>query len=227
MTKTYAVKTTIEEVLKAAEFRGDEPQPEFCNIERCGREAVVMSLCNAHYHRYQRYLQANPRAPRRDIGSERIAEVMHYMIEPVGPHEIKVKDLKCHVPGCYGRKYEARGLCRMHYSRFANAARRGDVVDPEGRIKKSPKERIPTRSYMRKDADKLSGTQETIVNFILDCNAEGFGPSYKDIIEHIGLSSVSSAHYHLKRLEHLGWIRMGDGRARRVEVLKGIENEDR
>lgn len=50
-------------------------------------------------------------------------------------------------------------------------------------------------------------TLEFLRNFIAD---RGYGPTLKDIAEHIGVKSVSTAHFHLERLEHKGFIRRGD-----------------
>ncbi|MCB0319901.1 MAG: transcriptional repressor LexA, partial [Bdellovibrionales bacterium] len=37
----------------------------------------------------------------------------------------------------------------------------------------------------------------------------GFGPTLKDIAQHIGVKSISTAHFHLERLEDKGFIRRG------------------
>ncbi|MBN8548864.1 MAG: transcriptional repressor LexA [Deltaproteobacteria bacterium] len=50
-------------------------------------------------------------------------------------------------------------------------------------------------------------TLEFLRNFIAD---HGYGPTLKDIAEHIGVKSVSTAHFHLERLEDKGFIRRGD-----------------
>lgn len=50
-------------------------------------------------------------------------------------------------------------------------------------------------------------TLEFLRNFIAD---KGFGPTLKDISEHIGVKSLSTAHFHLERLEQKGFIRRGD-----------------
>lgn len=50
-------------------------------------------------------------------------------------------------------------------------------------------------------------TLEFLRNFIAD---RGYGPTLKDISRHIGVKSVSTAHFHLERLEQKGFIRRGD-----------------
>jgi len=50
-------------------------------------------------------------------------------------------------------------------------------------------------------------TLEFLVNFIGD---KGYAPTLKDIAEHIGVKSVSTAHFHLERLEQKGFITRGD-----------------
>lgn len=50
-------------------------------------------------------------------------------------------------------------------------------------------------------------TLEFLRNFIAD---KGFGPTLKDIADHIGVKSLSTAHFHLERLEDKGFIRRGD-----------------
>ncbi|MCB0352955.1 MAG: transcriptional repressor LexA [Bdellovibrionales bacterium] len=50
-------------------------------------------------------------------------------------------------------------------------------------------------------------TLEFLRNFIAD---RGYGPTLKEIAKHIGVKSVSTAHFHLERLESKGFIRRGD-----------------
>jgi repressor LexA len=61
-------------------------------------------------------------------------------------------------------------------------------------------------------------TLEFLRNFIAE---HGYAPSLKNIAEHIGVKSVSTAHFHLERLENKGFIRRGeDGSMELVEVQK-------
>jgi len=61
-------------------------------------------------------------------------------------------------------------------------------------------------------------TLEFLRNFIAD---RGYAPTLKDIAEHIGVKSVSTAHFHLERLEDKGFIRRGnDGFIELIESAK-------
>ncbi len=58
-------------------------------------------------------------------------------------------------------------------------------------------------------------TLEFLRNFIAD---KGYAPTLRDIAEHIGVRSASTAHFHLERLEDKGFIRRGaDGFLELVE----------
>lgn len=48
---------------------------------------------------------------------------------------------------------------------------------------------------------------EFLRNFIVD---KGYAPTLKEISEHIGVKSASTAHFHLERLEGKGFIKRGD-----------------
>lgn len=50
-------------------------------------------------------------------------------------------------------------------------------------------------------------TLEFLRSYIAD---KGYAPTLKEIAEHIGVKSVSTAHFHLERLEDKGFIRRGD-----------------
>lgn len=57
---------------------------------------------------------------------------------------------------------------------------------------------------------------EFLRNFIAD---KGFGPTLKDISQHIGVKSLSTAHFHLERLEDKGFIKRGhDGAIELVDA---------
>ena len=61
-------------------------------------------------------------------------------------------------------------------------------------------------------------TLEFLRNFIAD---KGFAPTLKDIAQHIGVKSVSTAHFHLERLEAKGFIKRGeDGSLELIESIK-------
>lgn len=57
----------------------------------------------------------------------------------------------------------------------------------------------------------LAPVQRQTLEFLRNFLAErGFGPTLKDIAQHIGVKSLSTAHFHLERLEQKGFIRRGD-----------------
>ena len=59
-------------------------------------------------------------------------------------------------------------------------------------------------------------TLEFLRNFIAE---HRFAPTLKDISEHIGVKSLSTAHFHLERLESKGFIRRGeDGMIELIEA---------
>src|SRR4028118_54322 len=61
-------------------------------------------------------------------------------------------------------------------------------------------------------------TFEFLRNFIAE---HGYAPTLKDIAEHIGVKSVSTAHFHLERLVQKGFITRGDdGAMELVECTK-------
>jgi len=61
-------------------------------------------------------------------------------------------------------------------------------------------------------------TLEFLRNFIAD---KGYGPTLREIAEHIGVKSVSTAHFHLERLVDKGFISRGpDGALEIVEISK-------
>lgn len=61
-------------------------------------------------------------------------------------------------------------------------------------------------------------TLEFLRNFIAD---KGYAPTLKDIAQHIGVRSASTAHFHLERLEDKGFIRRGeDGSIELIECTK-------
>ncbi len=52
---------------------------------------------------------------------------------------------------------------------------------------------------------------------------EGYAPSLEDVKKHLKLSSVSTAHYHIKKLEGLGLLRKGDNQPRSLTPTKERE----
>jgi len=68
----------------------------------------------------------------------------------------------------------------------------------------------------------LAPVQRQTLAFLRNFLAEhGYAPTLKDIAEHIGVKSLSTAHFHLERLEDKGFIRRGgDGLLEIVETTR-------
>lgn len=70
--------------------------------------------------------------------------------------------------------------------------------------------------------DDLSDRQQLILNYILsEIQKKGYPPSVREIGEAVGLSSSSSVHAHLARLEEMGYLRRDPTKPRAIEVLIG------
>jgi repressor LexA len=66
----------------------------------------------------------------------------------------------------------------------------------------------------------LSSRQKQILSFIKDTlRAKGYPPSVREIGEAVGLSSSSTVHSHLSRLEELGYVRRDPTKPRAIDVL--------
>ncbi len=68
----------------------------------------------------------------------------------------------------------------------------------------------------------LAPVQRQTLDFLRYFMADrGYAPSLKEISEHIGVRSLSTAHFHLERLEDKGFIRRGDdGAMELVDIAK-------
>lgn len=70
--------------------------------------------------------------------------------------------------------------------------------------------------------DELSSRQREILEFIQqELQRKGYPPSVREIGEAVGLSSSSTVHAHLERLEEMGYIRRDPTKPRAIEVLFG------
>jgi len=70
--------------------------------------------------------------------------------------------------------------------------------------------------------DGLTERQRQILQFIKDeIRSKGYPPSVREIGEAIGLSSSSTVHGHMSRLEEKGFIRRDPTKPRAIEVLDG------
>lgn len=66
----------------------------------------------------------------------------------------------------------------------------------------------------------LSSRQKQILRYIKDTlRAKGYPPSVREIGEAVGLSSSSTVHSHLEKLEELGFIRRDPTKPRAIDVL--------
>lgn len=67
----------------------------------------------------------------------------------------------------------------------------------------------------------LSSRQKQILTYIKDMlRAKGYPPSVREIGEAVGLSSSSTVHSHLAKLEELGFIRRDPTKPRAIDVLE-------
>ncbi|MGE5583604.1 MAG: transcriptional repressor LexA [Bacillota bacterium] len=68
--------------------------------------------------------------------------------------------------------------------------------------------------------DDLTERQREILDFILsEVEKKGYPPSVREIGEAVGLSSSSSVHAQLEKLEQLGYLRRDPTKPRAIEVL--------
>jgi|SRR5690554_2581425 len=73
--------------------------------------------------------------------------------------------------------------------------------------------------------DDLTKRQQEILNFICEeIQKKGYPPSVREIGEAVGLSSSSTVHAHLEKLQELGYVRRDPTKPRALEVL--IPTED-
>lgn len=69
---------------------------------------------------------------------------------------------------------------------------------------------------------KISAKQQRILEYISECTTtQGYPPSVREICAEVGLSSPSTVHSHLKRLDELGYIDKGDRKTRALTVRGG------
>jgi repressor LexA len=70
--------------------------------------------------------------------------------------------------------------------------------------------------------DDLTERQQEIMDFISkEVEKKGYPPSVREIGEAVGLSSSSSVHAQLEKLEQLGYLRRDPTKPRAIEVLYG------
>jgi repressor LexA len=68
--------------------------------------------------------------------------------------------------------------------------------------------------------EELTARQQEILNYIkTEVQKKGYPPSVREIGEAVGLSSSSSVHAHLEKLEEMGYLRRDPTKPRAIEVL--------
>lgn len=76
-------------------------------------------------------------------------------------------------------------------------------------------------------AESLSPKQAAIYQFILQYTKEhGYPPSVREIGEAVGLSSPSTVHFHMKKLEAAGYILKADGKTRAITLPREAVAEE-
>lgn len=69
------------------------------------------------------------------------------------------------------------------------------------------------------DINELTGMQRKIYLYLKDYVEEhNYAPSVRDICSAVGLTSTSTVHGHLTRLENKGFIKRGTGKSRAIEI---------
>lgn len=67
---------------------------------------------------------------------------------------------------------------------------------------------------------KLTAKQQTVLNYIANFNAEhDFSPTYREIMEGLGLKSVSSVAEHIENLVNKGALKRRPNEARSLEII--------
>ncbi|MGO9271457.1 MAG: transcriptional repressor LexA [Terriglobia bacterium] len=66
----------------------------------------------------------------------------------------------------------------------------------------------------------LTRRQKQVLDFLVDfLNTKGYSPSFEEIAENLGLSSLATVHKHLSTLQRKGFIRRRANRSRSVDVV--------
>ncbi|NVM23335.1 MAG: transcriptional repressor LexA [Desulfobacterales bacterium] len=67
--------------------------------------------------------------------------------------------------------------------------------------------------------ENLSHKQAQVLTFLIDFNAEhGFPPTIRELCDHFGFKSLSTAHFHLRSLETKGYIQIHPGKGRGITL---------
>jgi len=66
----------------------------------------------------------------------------------------------------------------------------------------------------------LTRRQKQVLDFLVDfLNSKGYSPSFEEIAENLGLSSLATVHKHISTLQKKGFIRRRPNRSRSVDVV--------
>lgn len=69
----------------------------------------------------------------------------------------------------------------------------------------------------------LSRRQQQILDFIVDeIQTNGYGPTVREIVVHVGDKSPTSVHRHLKTLEARGYIKRQANKSRSIQLAEGL-----
>ena len=75
---------------------------------------------------------------------------------------------------------------------------------------------------------KLTTRQQDILRFIESCqNSDGVSPSIREVADHFGFSSMSTAREHIQALCRKGILGQTDGRARALQVITSLRPQRR
>jgi|TARA_R110002153_G_scaffold63634_1_gene170652 repressor LexA len=67
----------------------------------------------------------------------------------------------------------------------------------------------------------LTPRQKDVLDFVVSYQSDkGFSPTYKEIAEGVGVSSVGGVAAHVKKIEARGYIKTLPGNRRMIEVIK-------
>lgn len=70
----------------------------------------------------------------------------------------------------------------------------------------------------------LTDKQRQILQYILEEQANGHNPTYREIMHHFGYSSVATVFQHVKKLESLGYIKR-EKKARSIKAIQPVLNK--
>ena len=67
----------------------------------------------------------------------------------------------------------------------------------------------------------LTKRQKDVLDFIVDYQVEkGYSPTYAEIADGVGVSSIGGVAAHIKKIEARGYIKTLPGNRRMIEVIK-------